>query len=354
MRFSIVSFLLFPFLISCSTLHPSDYGYRESYCDRLLIKYSTIKYDEIVGRTITQNPDSSGNIKSATEVRNETIEDLMYLIDSGFEEFVSHFYGTRAGLNVFSDWTTLGMATAGVLVNSAAAKTTYSTLNALFTGAKLSIEENVFQNQGPLAIVRKMEAERKKIETEISINKKRPINEYTMGEAMLQLRDYFQAGTLVHTLEILVEESGEIISSEERYQQIIQRFDNANDALSTIFEIKKSEIEAQQNVNQKMITTVRDKSYVRNADIIETVLYPAIDQLKEEKSLKLVKNPPIDVTNDTVFQNLVPDYPEIKNGGKQVTLEELKRILKKMFIAPENRKKENIEKWKQVLNSNEE
>ena len=139
--------------------------------------------------------------KNAKNVRNETIEQALFVIDANYVEWVNFLSLGRATGNFVAD--TVQLTTSGVIGALNGPADTLRILGVAlntFQGARSSFDLNYFDKQNTAIIINQMDSNRSKAYGVILTKKKENIAEYSMAEAIKDLVAYYNAGTLVSAL----------------------------------------------------------------------------------------------------------------------------------------------------------
>lgn len=146
--------------------------------------------------------------RNAKNVRDETIERALFVIDANYVEWVNYLYLGRATGNFVAD--TVQLTTSGVIgaLNGPA-----ETLRVLgialntFQGARSSFDLNYFDKQNTTVIVNQMDSNRSKAYAVILAKKDKDIAKYPLAEAIKDLVAYYNAGTLVSAFTALSQQT---------------------------------------------------------------------------------------------------------------------------------------------------
>lgn len=145
--------------------------------------------------------------------RNEVVNARIRAIDLRFGEFAQNLSRENNWTTLGLEWAVLGLSGAGTLVADAGTKSTLAALSGGFTGAKGSIDKNLFFNKTMPALLTQMEANRKVILTRIRTNlRDMDPADYPLTAALIDLDDYYNAGTLPGAIMSLTAESGRAAS----------------------------------------------------------------------------------------------------------------------------------------------
>jgi len=139
--------------------------------------------------------------KNAKNVRNETIEQALFVIDANYVEWVNFLSLGRATGNFVAD--TVQLTTSGVIGALNGPADTLRILGVAlntFQGARSSFDLNYFDKQNTAIIINQMDSNRSKAYAVILTKKNGNIAQYSMAEAIKDLVAYYNAGTLVSAL----------------------------------------------------------------------------------------------------------------------------------------------------------
>jgi hypothetical protein len=153
-------------------------------------------------RTCNHSPDQNKIL------RNRMIEAIRFEIDESYGNFTSTLHVNRAGTNVLFDMASLGLTTAATVTGD---KEVAGMLTAAATGTlgtKTSLDKNFFDDQARQAIIGQMDASRSTVGNEIENGEQKALADYTLEKALTDLRRYYQAGTLVSSLQAIGAQAG--------------------------------------------------------------------------------------------------------------------------------------------------
>lgn len=133
----------------------------------------------------------------AKRLRNEALEEGVAVINGVYGKFSDDLQVGRATTNLVADIIDLGLGAAtGISKGERPLQILGVSLTA-FRGGRNSVDLNFFREQTIPVLVNKMDDNRTKIYAQILEKKGRDVNQYQMAEAVRDLVDYFNAGTLV-------------------------------------------------------------------------------------------------------------------------------------------------------------
>jgi hypothetical protein len=134
------------------------------------------------------------------EDRNPIVKDLIGLIDAEFNaDWQAHHWG-RAHADFWSDIMVLGVNSAAAATGGESVKTILALTSAGIVGTRLAFTKEFFREKTTEALVAKMQARRADKKREIFAKLQLTTREYDLPEAMIDIREYFQRGTIVDAL----------------------------------------------------------------------------------------------------------------------------------------------------------
>jgi hypothetical protein len=146
--------------------------------------------------------------KQAQRVRNDLINEAISYINTNYQSYINDLHIVRTSGKVGSDiFEKLVQGTAAV-INPATSVTTGLTIGlSTFQSARVSIESNFFSNIDNQTFINQMDANRREILKSISENRKSNTSDYPLSAAIIDLVDYYNAGTLVRAMINLSQET---------------------------------------------------------------------------------------------------------------------------------------------------
>jgi hypothetical protein len=159
--------------------------------------YEVKDYLTLDGECRPEVPNPKGS-EQAENVRNETIERALFVIDANYVEWVNYLYLGRATGNFVAD--TVQLTTSGVIGALNGPADTLRILGVAlntFQGARSSFDLNYFDKQNTTIIVNQMDSNRSKAYKVILNKKGKDITKYSMAEAIKDMVAYYNAGTFV-------------------------------------------------------------------------------------------------------------------------------------------------------------
>lgn len=169
-----------------------------------------------------KNALKSNEILQASLIRDVMINRIRGDIEVNYREYEDTLFFERAGFNVASDFTELGLAFATTVTYGERAKTVLGAIITGIKGERLSVDKNYFREKTSEMIISKMQANRDKVKNRI-LDKmiKLQADKYTFEEAKIDLREYFHAGTLQTAIISIANESGkDATQAQERTEEI--------------------------------------------------------------------------------------------------------------------------------------
>ena len=151
--------------------------------------------------------------------RNKLIAHRLVLIDMRYIEFIKTMTSDRQLIDSAADMLALGLNLAGVSVGGTDAKTALAAIAAGVTGSKTILDKNFYMEKTVPALVATMNAERKAAIIPLLKGMKQEAKDYTLGQALVDLQNYYFAGTLFGAIQAIQTEAG---AKEQREQQRIE------------------------------------------------------------------------------------------------------------------------------------
>lgn len=149
------------------------------------------------------------NASGATkEVRNKFIDGRMALYDIRYREFIQKLGGNKQILDTTSDILLLGLNAAGALTGGVQAKANLAAGAMMITGSKTSIDKNFYFEKTMPALISTMNNQRKVVLLRLLNGRKNQIDDYSMTQALADLFDYEQAGTVFGAIETIQADAG--------------------------------------------------------------------------------------------------------------------------------------------------
>lgn len=133
---------------------------------------------------------------AAALYRNNIVTARIFAIDANFHEFVRQLTTQQNLSNVGVDWAAIGLASAGAVVGSSQTKAILAAISAGILGAKSSVDKDLFYNKTIAALVTLMEGQRKIVLSQIYSGLRKGPGDYTVYQALADLDNYYNAGTI--------------------------------------------------------------------------------------------------------------------------------------------------------------
>jgi len=143
----------------------------------------------------TYNNKSSDTEKK--EYRDEVISARIRAIDLNYNEFIKNISEETKKLNIGSDSAVLLLGAAGAISTVTSTQAILAATSSTVTGVKASIDKNAYYDSTLLALVSQMQASRKRILVNIYTGLDLGIKNYSLMRALIDIEDYFQAGTII-------------------------------------------------------------------------------------------------------------------------------------------------------------
>lgn len=147
--------------------------------------------------------------KLTADQRNHILEDLIFLIDVNYHQFENDLYKGRALFETATDLAIVALGAAGALVDASGTQAILAAISTTVGGGRVSINKNYFREQSTNALISTMRASRKAKLNFIRDAETLSITEYPMSRALVDIVEYYNAGTIVGAFETIVSEAGE-------------------------------------------------------------------------------------------------------------------------------------------------
>jgi hypothetical protein len=140
--------------------------------------------------------------------RNEIIDERLLEVDNQFEKYEIALWQQGVGAGIGTDWVQLAVSGATATAGGATTKSVLGAVNAFITGAKASFDKNAFFEKTLAAVVAQMVGEREKMRTTIAVHKQLPVSDYTLFEALADVKKFMMAGTIPGAIQGIATDAG--------------------------------------------------------------------------------------------------------------------------------------------------
>lgn len=143
-----------------------------------------------------------------TAYRDKVIRRYLANDEDTFNEFVRSLRTQRAGLNLASDGALIALNGISAVTGGAKTKSALAAISGGIIGVRNSIDKELFDLEAVSAIISKMRAARLTVKVAITAGMAKPDSQYTLEEALIDLRAYAAAGTLTSRWAGVQEDAG--------------------------------------------------------------------------------------------------------------------------------------------------
>lgn len=143
-----------------------------------------------------------------TSARDEFIDGRLALYNIRYLVFIRDLGVDKQHLDAATDILLLGVGLAGTLTGGLRSKTNLAAFAALITGTKISIDKHFYFEKTVPALVATMNAQRKEVLIRIMRGRQLGTDKYPFTQALADLYDYEQAGTLIGAINIIQVDAG--------------------------------------------------------------------------------------------------------------------------------------------------
>ena len=156
------------------------------------------------------------------------INELVWVIDNAFQNYVESLYASGALFDTITDLVVLGAASASTVAGGEGTKTILSAVAAGVSGSRATINKNYFAEQSKVALISKMKEMRARTLLRIEEGKRASVSAYPMSQAMVDLQAYYFAGNILSALQDITREAGEGLTRQQEELRVIRK--QADDA----------------------------------------------------------------------------------------------------------------------------
>src|ERR1043166_127216 len=199
--FLLVSTLIFA--TGCPKYRPAvDFKNPNSFIGRLNEHIKTRQLDYL--NALASLPAGPAKAKL---IRNELIEDALPFIDSAYIDFITDLQAGRDRANFVADLVEPGTTgTVGITKGERPLQILGVGLTA-FRGGRRSADLNFFKEQTTPVLISKMDGNRAEVRATILNREKEEVTTYSMGAAIGDIVEYYNAGTLVRAFTALAQDT---------------------------------------------------------------------------------------------------------------------------------------------------
>jgi hypothetical protein len=135
--------------------------------------------------------------EQAKLIRNELIERALPFLDGAYIDFITSLQAGRDRQNFVMDLVELGAAASVGITKGERPLQIIGVALTAFRGGRRSIDANFYKDQSVPILISKMDGNRAKVRKTILEREKGSVEDYSLGAAVGDLVDYYNAGTLV-------------------------------------------------------------------------------------------------------------------------------------------------------------
>lgn len=146
--------------------------------------------------------------------RNVIITELMFLVDQEYARDRQALRWGRAHADFLSDIVVLGLNSAAALLGGESIKTILSVTSAAIVGTEASFNKSYFEDLTTKALITTMDSVRAEKEAQMLQSMFLEITEYRMSEAIRDIGDYFNSGTIAVAIQHLEPVVGDVLNKQ--------------------------------------------------------------------------------------------------------------------------------------------
>jgi hypothetical protein len=140
--------------------------------------------------------------------RNRKVRQLIYLVDRNYEEWEKRLFDKKAGFDFAGTVGVIGINAVGTLTGGTQVKAILHAISGGIEGTKTAVDKDILQGQNTLAIITKMREMRSKKLTPLLEGMQASFDAYSMQQAMVDLGEYYNAGTFTVALQDIIATAG--------------------------------------------------------------------------------------------------------------------------------------------------
>jgi|GEM_PF-2178661 len=160
------------------------------------------------------------NLDNAKGVRNELIENALSYIDESYNSFVADIQAGRDRNNFLLDVVDLSTAAAVGITKGERTLQIIGVALTAFRGGRKSADANFYKDTSTPILISKMDGNRAKVRAVIVEREGKEAVDYTLGAAVSDIVDYYNAGTLVRAFTQLQKDTA--IATEESEKALVK------------------------------------------------------------------------------------------------------------------------------------
>ncbi len=196
--------LMSTFITGCTLLNgrPKPPINVEVVAEKLAVKLEEIDINDIDTNTVIK--------------RNMGITNVLVVIDFRYSEFINNAGLEQRVKSITTDFVLLSLNLAGTAVGGAGIKTLLAALSAGVAGTNMAFDKSVIYETTVPALIMQMNADRTEKYRQILSGMNREIVEYSWAQAVRDLIDYYNAGTLQNAINSIKKNAGNKQVTEEK------------------------------------------------------------------------------------------------------------------------------------------
>lgn len=157
---------------------------------------------------VIKNYNEKKNESEKRIYRDEVVHGRIRAINLQFNEFLKKISKESKSLDIGADSIVLLLSGAGAIVPATSTQAILAATSGAVTGIKSSIDEKVYYEKTISALISQMIATRKTILASIYMGLDLDTTKYPLMKALIDIEDYYQAGTLLGATTVIVKKAG--------------------------------------------------------------------------------------------------------------------------------------------------
>jgi hypothetical protein len=186
------------------------------YPDRLIKPVDALKEIEPI---VERKNIEACNVVKTIDCRNHILSAGMIGVDINFSEFERKLFKENREISFLTTVTTLGLTTAGAMTGTAA----LSGIATGVVGSKEAFDKEILLDQAKNAIHTQMRALRQTVANRIRYGMKQSFDDYPLDSALIDIEEYYNAGTLLGAFVGITASAGQQIEESEVNKDLISQ-----------------------------------------------------------------------------------------------------------------------------------
>ncbi len=249
----------------------------------------------------------------AQEIRNAVLEDILPYIDAAYMDYITGLQSGQDRTNFVADLIELGTTAAVGIVNGERPLQIIGVALTAFRGGRRSADLNFYKQQSVPVLVSKMDGNRARVRATILTREKEDVKTYSIGAAISDIVDYYNAGTLVRAFTELQKDTAVMTKQAEDNLQVLKGVPLTPEATKEAHEISV----AASDIIQGLLTELNDPAKKDAATKKLQKIVLALENSEDKDVTEALKNANV-TSKDTDGVSLRSALIDIRRSAKLV------------------------------------